>query len=121
MIFSLAIVLGLMFVLLLVMKKYFTNISSDNNSTVPVNVLGYKTIQPKKSIIVVHVLNKVLVLSSTENGITLLTEFSGKETAKIKKNVMEADAVPHHAPASFSQYFSQGVKNILPKFAEGKK
>jgi flagellar biogenesis protein FliO len=66
---SLIAVLGLMVVILFALKK-FSNIGSGNRSNlVDIEVLSQKVLQPKRMLYVIKVLNKVLVISSTEQGI----------------------------------------------------
>ncbi len=121
MIFSLAVVLGLMFALLFFLKKYLTKTSHNGASAVPIEILGCTAIQPKKSIIAVNVSGKVLVLGSTENGITTLAEFSEKESAKINKKAAALKTERNEAPASFSEYFTNGMRAIIPNRPEGRR
>ncbi|MCX6135320.1 MAG: flagellar biosynthetic protein FliO [Ignavibacteriales bacterium] len=68
-IFSLIAVLGLMVVVLLAVKKFSHIGSGSRANLVDIEVLSQKVLQPKRMLYVVKVLNKVLVISSTEQGI----------------------------------------------------
>jgi flagellar biogenesis protein FliO len=68
-ILSLIAVLGLMFVIMLALKKFHQVGSGGRSNLVDIEVLSQKVLQPKRMLYVVKVLNKVLVISSTEQGI----------------------------------------------------
>ena len=71
---ALVAVLGLMGALMVAVKKYFRVGTGRGGEIVDIEVLSQKTLQPKRQLYVVKVLNKVLVLGSTENGIQALGE-----------------------------------------------
>jgi flagellar biogenesis protein FliO len=73
-IFSLIAVLGLMVVVLIGIKKFTTMSSGGRSNLVDIEVLSQKVLQPKRMLYVVKVLNKVLVISSTEQGIQSVGE-----------------------------------------------
>jgi flagellar biogenesis protein FliO len=72
---SLIAVLGLMAGVLLVVKKMFYGDQSSKSSLVDIQVLGYRALQPKRSLYVLKVLNRVYVVGSSENGIHAIGEF----------------------------------------------
>jgi flagellar biogenesis protein FliO len=69
-ILSLIAVLGLMVMVVVVLKKVMQSGITRRSDVVDVEILGQRVLQPKRMIYVVKVLNKVLVLSSTEQGIS---------------------------------------------------
>jgi flagellar biogenesis protein FliO len=71
---ALAAVLGLMFLVVLLMKRYFLSGPHSASEVVEIEVLSQKSLQPKRQLLVVKVLNKVMVLSSTEHGIQAVGE-----------------------------------------------
>jgi flagellar biogenesis protein FliO len=72
--FALAAVLGLMFLVVVLMKRFFLSGPRGGSEVVAIEVLSQKSLQPKRQIFVVKVLNKVMVLSSTEHGIQAVGE-----------------------------------------------
>ncbi|HTY38004.1 MAG TPA: flagellar biosynthetic protein FliO [Bacteroidota bacterium] len=73
-IFSLIAVLGLMVLTLMALKKFSTVGSGSRSNLVDIEVLSQKMLQPKRTLYVVKVLNKVMVISSTEQGIQSVGE-----------------------------------------------
>jgi flagellar biogenesis protein FliO len=71
---ALVAVLGVMFLVVLLMKKYFLSGPHGASEVVEIEVLSQRSLQPKRQLFVVKVLNKVLVLSSTEHGIQAVGE-----------------------------------------------
>ncbi len=80
--FSLAAVLGLMFVLLFVVKKFFYGGGSKPSSVVNIEILGSRTLAPKRSVYVLQVMEKVIVVGMTEQGMHTLTEMEGSVIQK---------------------------------------
>ena len=70
----LVIIVGLLYGVLLLLKKYGGAFKGDKNGAVPVKVLSSQMIMPKKFISIVKVDNSLLVLGVCENSITLLKE-----------------------------------------------
>jgi flagellar biosynthetic protein FliO len=89
MVLSLSAVLALMIGLMYLVKRFVLPGSSSPRSAVQVEVLGRRALQPKKSIFVVRVAGKVLVLGVSEHGMQALTELSEEE-------VEAASPVPVH-------------------------
>ncbi len=78
--FSLAAVLGLMFALVFLMKKFFYGSRSQSSSAVEIEILGSRTLAPKRSVYVLQVMEKVIVVGMTEQGMQTLTEMDGSVT-----------------------------------------
>jgi flagellar biogenesis protein FliO len=76
---SLLAVLGLMVGILLLMKKYLGGGQSAHADLIDVDVVGYKVLQPKRSVYVVKVLNRAFVIGSSEDGLHPLGEIDGAE------------------------------------------
>jgi len=71
---SLIAVLGLMALLVVGLRKFLNVGFSGKTDLVDIQILSQKSIHPKRMLYVVRVLNKVLVLSSTEHGVNSLGE-----------------------------------------------
>ena len=76
---ALLAVLSLMGVILLGMKKLLRFNFSGAGEDVEVRVLGSRMLQPKRMVYVVQVLNKVIVVGSTEHGMESLGEIGDPE------------------------------------------
>jgi flagellar biosynthetic protein FliO len=79
MILSLGAVLGLMFGLVYVLKRFVLPGGAAAHQPVTIEVLGRKALQPKKSVVVLKVAERVLVVGLSEQGMQILTELSSDE------------------------------------------
>lgn len=70
----LLLIVGLLYGVLFLIKKYGISFKGKKNGSVNINVLSSQMIMPKKYISVVKVEEKLLVLGVSENSITLLKE-----------------------------------------------
>lgn len=75
--FSLAAVLGLMFALMVVMRRFFYGGDAKSSSVVNIEILGSRTLAPKRSVHVLQIMDKVIVVGMTEQGMQTLTEMDG--------------------------------------------
>ncbi|CUU06627.1 flagellar protein FliO/FliZ [Candidatus Thermokryptus mobilis] len=80
-IFSFSVVVILMFGFLYVLRKFYLKIP--NPSSLSMKIYARLQIQPKKSIYIVKILNKVLILGVAENSISILSEISDPEMIRI--------------------------------------
>lgn len=78
---SLGLVLGLMFALGYVLKKYVYRAKGGRTDALEIEVLGQRMLQPRRSIYAVRVMDTVVVLGMTEHGMHMLTELSGPEVS----------------------------------------
>ena len=67
-------IVGLLYGVLLLVKKYGISIKANKSGSVSVNILSSQMIMPKKFISIVKVEDKLLVLGISEHSITLLKE-----------------------------------------------
>jgi len=79
MILSLGAVLALMFGLVFALKRFGVPGGSAAELSVPIQILGRKLLQPKKSVVVMKVAEKILVVGISEQGMQLLTELAPDE------------------------------------------
>ncbi|MCL5030699.1 MAG: flagellar biosynthetic protein FliO [Bacteroidetes bacterium] len=70
----LVVIVGLLYGVLLFIKKYGISFKGNKSGSVSINVLSSQMIMPKKFISVVRVEDKLLVLGVSDNSITLLKE-----------------------------------------------
>lgn len=97
-IFILALLLGAMYLMLFMAKKYFFSIDKGKAKHVKIEVLNSHMIAPKKFISVVQVSDKILVLGVADQSINLLYELENftpcvenveKSRAALGKNFLE--------------------------------
>jgi len=80
-IFSFSVVVILMFGFLYALRKFYLKIP--NPSSLSMRIYARLQIQPKKSIYIVRILNKVLILGVAENSISILSEINDPEMIRI--------------------------------------
>lgn len=73
---GLFLVLGLLFLLLFLLKRYGHKAGLTRHLSADLKVLGQISLGPRKSIVVVRYLNKVMLLGVTDTSISLLSETS---------------------------------------------
>ncbi len=79
MLLSLGAVLALMFGLVYVLKRFVLPGGVPAGLSVPIHVLGRKSLQPKKSVVVLKVADKILVVGISEQGMQMLTELADED------------------------------------------
>lgn len=111
---SLAGVLGLMFALAIVVKKIFFNDRLKPDSAIDIEILGSRTIAPKRMVYVLQVLDKVMVVGMTEQGMQTLAELDGP-TAKRKTGAPRERAGKELTPpsANFSDYLGKQLNSFV--------
>lgn len=110
MILSLSAVLALMVGLLYLVKRFVMPGAVTVRMPVQVEVLGRRSLQPKKSIVVVRIAGKVLVLGMSEQGMQTLTELSGEAL----ESSLAAQASGHSSSPAlpFSAYLQETLRTI---------
>ena len=78
---TMMMIVGLMFALLVVVRKYLFNRPNISNENM--KVLSSLSLQPKKSIFLVKVFNKVMLVGISDNSIAALGEITDEETLEI--------------------------------------
>ncbi len=76
MVLSLGAVLLLMYGLVYVLKRFVTPGATGAHQEVPIDIIGRRALQPKKSVVVMKVAGKVLVVGMTEHGMQTLAELT---------------------------------------------
>ncbi len=77
---SLAAVLALMIGVVYLLRKYVYQPGSGSSTVVPVEVLGQKALHPKRSVVVLKVMHKILVVGMSEEGMQTLTTIDDEES-----------------------------------------
>ncbi len=80
----LVLIVGLLYGVLLFVKKYGISLKGKKSGLVSINVLSSQMIMPKKFISVVKVEDRLLILGISENSITLLKELDEPPAAVIQ-------------------------------------
>lgn len=111
---SLAGVLGLMFALSIVVKKLFFSNRLRPDSAIDIEILGSRTIAPKRMVYVLQVMDKVMVVGMTEQGMQTLAELDGT-TAKRKTGAQRQRIEKETTPASpnFSEYLGKQLNSFM--------
>ena len=78
----LIIIVGLLYGVLLLIKKYGTPFKGTKGGSIPIKVLSTQMIMPKKFISIVRVDDKLLVLGISENSISMLKELEPSEVVE---------------------------------------
>lgn len=79
---SLALVLALMVAVVYAMKRWLFGTTTKQQSSVPIDVLGYRVLQPKRAVYVIQVLGKTIVVGVSEAGIQPLCEMDEEMYAR---------------------------------------
>ena len=108
---SLCAVLGLMTGIVIVLRKYANKSQGSNPSVVSVEVLGHRMITQKRSVHVLKVLNKIIVVGVTEGGMTSLGEIDDDGSLREVDNRM---ALRSQNPSQFSAFVEKYVGSLLP-------
>jgi flagellar protein FliO/FliZ len=79
MVLSLGAVLLLMYGLVYALKRFVLPGAAGAHQQVPIDIIGRRVLQPKKSVVVMKVAGKVLVVGMTEHGIQTLAELTEED------------------------------------------
>lgn len=102
---SLGAVLGLMFVLVLLLRKFVYRGRAGAAESVEIEVLGQRMLQPRRSVYVLRIMDKIVVVGMSEHGMHTLTELSGSDvTAEL---ATRRETAP--ARQGWTSWLNQGV------------
>jgi len=79
MVLSLGAVLLLMYGLVYALKRFVLPGAAGAHEEVPIDIIGRRVLQPKKSVVVMRVAGRVLVVGMTEHGMQTLAELTEEE------------------------------------------
>jgi len=108
---SLVAVLGLMAGVVIVLKKYAYKGQNSNAAIVGVEVLGSRMLSPKRSVQVLRILNKIIVVGITEGGMTTLGEISDAESLR---EVDSRLTLRTKSSTPFSGWMEKYIGSVLP-------
>lgn len=91
---SLAAIIALMLGLAYLGKKYLNAGKGARRSLVDVEVLGHRSLQPRTSVYVIKVLNRVIVVGTSEHGMQTLSEMSDPGTLASVEEKITAGTPP---------------------------
>jgi len=66
------VMLGVMYLLLYVVKKYLYTVDSKNPNSFKINILSTQTILPKKFVSIIKIHGRIYVLGLSENSISVI-------------------------------------------------
>jgi flagellar protein FliO/FliZ len=116
MILSLGAVLGLMFGLVYVLKRFVLPGGVAAQQPVVIEVLGRKALQPKKSVVVLKVAERVLVVGLSEQGMQTLTELSSDELQQ--PCAVTGPAVSAVPPGGFAAHLQATLNTLVNRKLE---
>ncbi|MFH1194292.1 MAG: flagellar biosynthetic protein FliO [bacterium] len=75
--FVLVLLLGVMYVLLYLVKKYFYSFDTKSSRNVKIEVVSTQAIMPKKYVSVIKVLDKIFILGVSDHSVSLIDKIDG--------------------------------------------
>jgi flagellar biosynthetic protein FliO len=112
---SLAAVLALMVGVVYVLKRYVYNGAQGGTQRVAVEVLGQRSLQPKRSIVVVKVLDTVFVIGMSEQGMQTLGTIENEESLAALSQKLGAD---EPSPGWFMRKGTSGTMTFANQLQE---
>jgi flagellar protein FliO/FliZ len=91
---ALCLLLGVIFVGLYLLKRFGPSTGLKMASNTQLKVLGHVTLGPKKKLLMVRFLNKVLLLGVTETSINVLSEAEADHASDFDSHINEAMGSP---------------------------
>jgi flagellar biogenesis protein FliO len=116
---SLVAVLALMIGVLFVLKKWMYGSQVRSISDVDIQVVGFKHLQPKRSVYVLDIEAKRLVVGVSEAGIQILTELNKNERVSNLEGSMEFGTSARSL--SFVDYLKENLGVVKPRSARVQK
>jgi flagellar biogenesis protein FliO len=114
--FSLVAVIGLMFGTVLLLRKFFVGNNSKLLQMPDIEIIGRRVIQPKNSVLVLKIYNKVLIVGISEKGMHPLSEITDQTTInEIEQRIGRAQTGPRWPfknQTTKSDLFSKYLSNI---------
>jgi len=112
MVLSLGAVLLLMYGLVYVLKRFVVPGAAGTHQEIPIDIIGRRALQPKKSVVVMKVAGKILVVGMTEHGMQTLAELTEEDIPARNRRTggTEVQARPEKLFASVLQNTLQSWK-----------
>jgi flagellar biosynthetic protein FliO len=116
---SLAAVLGLMYGLVFVVKRTIMPEGKKKDGQVEIDVLGRRILGPKRSVVVLKVFDRVIVVGMTEDEMRTLAEMPDPRPAvRPPEETGEPDTGPRAMSRTFGDYLSTYL-HVLPRRKPG--
>jgi flagellar biogenesis protein FliO len=91
---SLAAVIGLMIVVVVLMKKFMYGGKASAGNIVDMKIVGTMMLQPKRSVSLLKVMDKVLIIGVTEAGMETLGEINDEKSIQQIEEQLATNSVP---------------------------
>lgn len=111
MVLKLALVVGLIYVAFLVLRRYFTRGKTVVQGKKPVSLLSSLNLSPSRTVYLLEVGKKVLVVGATQNQLSLLTEVTDPETV----DEVRSQAAESSAASQFSSFLNVAKRQLGPR------
>jgi flagellar protein FliO/FliZ len=118
MILSLGAVLALMFGLMFVLKRYVMPGTQAPGQKMDIEVLARKALQPKKSVVVLKIADRVVVVGLSDQGMQTLTEFGADECEQADRAI--PDAAPAAGTIGFAAHLQAKLNTLVNRKLEKK-
>jgi flagellar biogenesis protein FliO len=119
---SLAAVIALMIGVVFVMKKFTYGAQGASSAVIDMKVIGTMMLQPKRSVSLLKVMNKVLIVGITEDGMRTLGEISDAESLQHIEEKLAAQPARRRfglgEPASAKWFAKRTEDGAQSSFAE---
>lgn len=111
MVLSLAAVLGVMAGLLWVVRRLPGVGRPGGDAAVRIDLLGHRTLGPKRSVRVLRIFDSIIVIGETESGITTLAEFD--DAATLLSEATEAQSAQKDGIGKLPKPFPSALREAL--------
>jgi len=118
MILSLGAVLALMFGMMYVLKRFVVPGAQTPGQRIDIEVLGRKALQPKKSVVVLKIADRVVVVGMSDQGMQTLTEFMAEDLERPEPAMQ--DAMPADRPSGFAAHLQATLNTLVNRKLEKK-
>lgn len=102
MVLKLGLVLGLIYAAFIVLRRYFTRNKTVVQGKKPISLLSSLNLSPSRTVYVLEVGKRVLVVGATQNQLSLLTEVTDPETV----DEVRTQSAESSAAGQFSSFLS---------------
>jgi flagellar protein FliO/FliZ len=116
MLLSLGAVLALMFGVMYLLKRFVMPGSQAPGQQIAIDVLGRKALQPKKSVVVLKVADRIVVVGVSEQGMQTLTEFSAEDYER--PEAAQQQATMAGRPAGFAAQLQATLNTLVNRKME---
>jgi flagellar biosynthetic protein FliO len=113
MVSALAVILGLLFGAVYFLKKFFPDSASRFSDNKIINIISARYVNRRTSIMVVEVLGKVVVIGSSENQLSYITEISDEKVLDRLERFKTNNNAPQNRFSMRTNKISDRIKMLL--------